>query len=188
MRAELVVFKQLVDGDLRKFEADSNDSPSGGGARDLRFRPYLRFDGAFEKLFPNQVSVSRRRSAGAEVTARKGMLFWTDRSSGTVRSREAQFEPPTDARPNEGRLVRVHEYDCFKSPYPSGEGELVLILALDASGRVWAQITSEHSLRTDDWHPDVASRILSCLAAKRPRNRVAQGYIDLASGGHFCNA
>ena len=36
---KLIIYKKIVDGDLRKFSATSNDQPSGGGARDLRFSP-----------------------------------------------------------------------------------------------------------------------------------------------------
>jgi len=38
------VFKELKDGDLRKFTATSADANSGGGARDQRFSPYDKFD------------------------------------------------------------------------------------------------------------------------------------------------
>ena len=40
---KLVIYKKIVDGDLRKFSATSNDQPSGGGARDLRFSPAKDF-------------------------------------------------------------------------------------------------------------------------------------------------
>ena len=35
----LVIYKRIVEGDLSKFTATSNITQSGGGARDLRFRP-----------------------------------------------------------------------------------------------------------------------------------------------------
>lgn len=38
-----VIFQVIEDGDRRKFEAVSNDADTGGGARDLRFRPANRF-------------------------------------------------------------------------------------------------------------------------------------------------
>ena len=37
--AALILYKKIVNGDLRKFSATSNDQPNGGGARDLRFSP-----------------------------------------------------------------------------------------------------------------------------------------------------
>ena len=40
---KLVVYKKIVDGDLRKFSATSNDTQTGGGARDLRFSPAAEF-------------------------------------------------------------------------------------------------------------------------------------------------
>ena len=77
-RVILVVFKQLVEGDLRKFKAESNDADTGGGARDLRFRPYDRFDGAFERLFPVEELVPRRRNnKSTMVKVRKGRFVFT---------------------------------------------------------------------------------------------------------------
>jgi hypothetical protein len=188
MRAELVVFRELASGDLRKFKAASNNAASGGGARDLRFRPYDSFQGAFERLFPVEASENRRRGKrGTIVKVRRGKLHWADPVTGATHTQEAQFEPPTDARGNEGRLVKVHEYACFQPPYPKGEGKLVLVLARDSDGAVWAHITSENSLRTDKWHPMVASAILDCLDAKRSRRAIPQGYIHLSSGDRFCN-
>ena len=34
-----VLFRTIDEGDLRKMDAVSNDAPTGGGARDLRFSP-----------------------------------------------------------------------------------------------------------------------------------------------------
>ena len=50
---QLVIYKKIVDGDLRKFAATSNDQPTGGGARDLRFSPAKEFMGAFKNYFLN---------------------------------------------------------------------------------------------------------------------------------------
>jgi hypothetical protein len=36
--AARILYKEIVEGDLRKFRAESNDAATGGGARDLRFR------------------------------------------------------------------------------------------------------------------------------------------------------
>src|SRR5690348_4533593 len=97
-----VVFMEIVPGDLRKFRAESNDSPSGGGARDLRFRPFEVFDEIFAKLFPGNRTEQRRRGGmTSDVEIRVGRLSWQD-SRGEYQSKEATFEPPTDVRPDEG--------------------------------------------------------------------------------------
>ena len=49
---KLVIYKKIVEGDLSKFTATSNVTPSGGGARDLRFSPAKEFFPVFQKLFP----------------------------------------------------------------------------------------------------------------------------------------
>lgn len=184
----LVVFKELVGGDLRKSKAEANNSPTGGGARDLRFRPYDGFDNAFERLFPSVKTVLRKRDGKRRnVEIRCGRLGWKDKTSGLIRTEEAIFEPPTSARPHEGRLTRVHKYPCLQGPHPQGEGRLVALLVLDSSGAVWIEVVTEGSLMNDGWHPDLAPRILACLNAARASKSVAQGYVDLRKKVGYCN-
>ena len=40
---KLVIYKKIVEGDLSKFTATSNITPSGGGARDLPYFEWLLF-------------------------------------------------------------------------------------------------------------------------------------------------
>jgi hypothetical protein len=47
-----IVYYEIVEGDFRKFQAVSNDAPTGGGARDLRFRQYEKFLEVLKRLFP----------------------------------------------------------------------------------------------------------------------------------------
>src|SRR4029079_6724773 len=56
-----VVFREIVPGDLRKVEADAQDAGTGGGARDLRFRPYEKFAPVFSVLLPERVQEMRKR-------------------------------------------------------------------------------------------------------------------------------
>ena len=48
---KLVIYKKIVEGDLSKFTATSNITPSGGGARDLRFSPATEFFPVFQRMF-----------------------------------------------------------------------------------------------------------------------------------------
>ena len=69
-----VLFKQVREGDIRKLAAQSNDAPTGGGARDLRF-PAEPFAPVLHLFFPDVVGTS---SNGGEI--RKGTLAWVNAS------------------------------------------------------------------------------------------------------------
>ena len=108
-----IVFREILEGDRLKFIAQSNISDTGGGARDLRFRGWDQMEEVLRKLFPG-TEVAKRRRAGADtLEIYSGRFHWLRKSDGVEVSREALLEPPTDARPNEARITRVHEYDCF---------------------------------------------------------------------------
>lgn len=167
---ELVIYKKIVDGDLRKFSATSNDQPSGGGARDLRFSPAEEFIPAFKKMFPHR-----------EGNLLSGYFSWENHSPTAV-----TIHPPTNSRPNEIRIGRVHE--CFpNSIVPSDASDCVLLLILDDTGKVWPYFTSEHSLRTDNWHPAIKEEILKGLTAHRGERVTPMGYINISDGRSYTN-
>lgn len=166
----LVVYKKIVDGDLRKFSATSNDRPTGGGARDLRFSPAGEFMPIFEKMFPHR-----------EGDVLYGRFLWDDYAP-----TEVFIHSPTNSRPNEIRIGRVHE--CFPSNViPEDAQDCILLLILDNNGNVWPYFTSEHSLRTDNWHPVIKNGILEGLAARRGERVTPMGYINIADGGSYTN-
>ena len=167
---QLVIYKKIVDGDLRKFAATSNDQPTGGGARDLRFSPAKEFMGAFKKLFPE-----------FEKGVLRGYFSWE-----THAPTEVFIHPPTNSRPNEMRIANINE--CFPAQYvPDTANDCILLIIQDINGRVWPYFTSEYSLRNDNWHPRVKNDILQGLSARRNRNSSPMGYIDLKDGGSFTN-
>jgi hypothetical protein len=183
-----VVFKEIVEGDFRKFQAESNDADTGGGARDLRFRPYEKFAEVFRKLFPDvRVETRRRDRKPTDVEILVGRLHWLD-ESGTAVSREALFEPPTDARPGEGRIPVVHTYPPFNRLPSSKEGRMVVLLVQRDDGTVWPEFATERSLKSGAWNENVAKPILRSLAANRPGNQVARGYIDFESMTEYSDA
>jgi len=55
-----LLFKSIEEGDLKKIEARSNITPSGGGARDLRL-PHRPLEKAINKMFPRVVHEGRTR-------------------------------------------------------------------------------------------------------------------------------
>ena len=107
-----ILYKEIVPGDIRKILAQSNDSDSGGGARDFRFGSYNKLLPIIKMMFPNVVKQKRKRGSTVEIDVFQGRFFWLN-DVGNEESKESFFEPPTDVRPAEGRIARVHEYGCF---------------------------------------------------------------------------
>lgn len=181
-----VVFKEIVEGDIRKFEAKSNDSDSGGGARDLRFSPYDEFVEIFRVIFPDEEVKTRKGNANAAVKTLSGRLHWCQ--DGTDTSLEATFVPPTDARPNEGRIPSVNTYPPFQKPFPADQGRILLLLVQRTDGAVWIAFATEVALRSGKWHKSVSVPVLRSLDAKRSANHGARGYIDFMNCQEYSDA
>lgn len=180
-----IVFRQILDGDRLKFIAQSNITDSGGGARDLRFRSWDKMQKTLRKLFPGTRTEKRRRGTGNALDVYTGHLSWLQKNGKEV-SKEAVLEPPTHARPNEGRITRVHEYECFTINQPvAGSGRLIALFVQKDDGSVWPFVITERSLEHDKWNPAVAEFLLSALNAPRREGNAAYGFIDFASGEQF---
>ena len=185
-----ILYKELVEGDLRKLQAKSNDADTGGGARDFRFGAYNTLLPVIKQMFPQTVKENRKRGGQiVQIDVFKGVFSWRN-AMGGVQSKEAYFEPPTDVRPSEGRIARVHEYPCFDASHVKiGAGNRVLLLLIQLhDGSVWPHYAEEVSLRTPNaWHPVVAKELLDCLDAVRPVNQAVIGYRDFTNAGRYCN-
>ncbi len=174
-----VVWRQLNDGDYRKFVAESNDSASGGGARDLRFRRFDKFEPILGQMFPGRSPNQGPR--GVEVFT--GTIAWKEGAS--TRRMVGKIWPPTKARPGEGRLATVDRYKPFidAQRFP-GEVELV-VLVHDSDNEVWPYVIGHTQL--EEWEEQIAGAILRCLfRPSRPDATLAAGYIDLLSGRREC--
>lgn len=183
-----VVFKEIVEGDFRKFRAEANDADSGGGARDLRFRPHDSFEPIFRKLFPNvQQEIRQRGGARGPVDVLVGRLTWSDKN-GRVESKEARYEPPTDARPGEGRIPVVHTFPPFNKLPPTNEGRMLVLLVQRDDGTVWPEFATEDGLRSGQWNEAVSKLILRSLGATRRSGQVARGFIDFETDQEFSDA
>lgn len=176
---KIIIYKEIKPGDLRKFRAESNDATTGGGARDLRFRPHERFDPIFERMFPDTVT-ERRKSV------RVGTVHWHDGKH--QQRREAKYWPPTEARPGEGRWAKVHLFPPFQAEMPDDQGRLVILLIQNSKDEVWLRIETEMELRSPDWDQRVVNAIFECIDSQPREDRSAQGYIDFTRGKRFCHA
>lgn len=176
-----IVFREILDGDRLKFVAQSNISDTGGGARDLRFRGWDVLEGMLRQLFPETRTEKRRRSSADELEIYVGRLHWMQ--NGKEVSQEALLEPPTDARPNESRITRVHEFSCFSIKEPEeGSGRLLVLFVQKLDGTVWPFVITERSLEHEAWNARVAEFLLSALNADRRQGNAAYGFIDFTTG------
>lgn len=168
---KIVLYKKIVPGDIRKFFAESNDTASGGGARDLRLSPADKFFPILKRLFP-------KAGIGNTFT---GELYWENEKNTKV-----TIHSPTNSRPNEVRIAKIHE--CFpKSKIPSDANDCILLFVQDEEGKVWPYFISEYSLKHDDWHEVVKKGILRGLNAKRSSSVSAAGFIDFESNTEYTN-
>jgi hypothetical protein len=178
-----ILYKEIVEGDRRKADAESNDSSSGGGARDFRY-PYEEVLPVVELIFP--IKTIRRGKA-----VHQGTFFWKEQGSAQVVSRDAEFMSPTKSRPREGWISQVPKFSCFNTDRipQSGNGNRVLLLLIQLRDqKVWPHFAEESSLRVKGaWDPSVAHELLMCLDAQRAVNRAVIGFIDFVNSRTFCN-
>jgi len=168
-----IVYKEILAGDRRKFEAKSNDTPSGGGARDLRFSPYDEFVKVFEILFPTK---------DADDICH-GHFTWLEK--GVQKRSEAAFHRPTGARGNEGRIASVDKCIPQTTLPPETAGITILIIYQDTAGAVWPCFTTDKLL--EKWHDSVSKVVLGCLRARRRSGVACCGYFDYEKNKGFCN-
>jgi hypothetical protein len=187
-----ILYKQIGGGDLLKLVALSNSAQTGGGARDFRFGSYPNLQGVVESMFPKPKTQSRiRNGVRQDVESRLGNFHWSD-ESGTIHTEVAVFEPPTTARPREGRLTNVDQLGsldlAFFRTAESRGGRVILLFVQQEDQSVWPYYVSENSLINDSWDAKVAREILRCLKSPRPESNFAIGYFDFEKSEGYCNA
>lgn len=161
---KLVIYKKIVDGDFRKFIAESNDAQTGGGARDLRFSPATKFFPIFQRMF-----------LGRDNGVLKGNVYWI----GADITTKVSIHPPTKSRPSEVRIGRVHE--CIPEPLINSipdRNDCILVLATDNSNRVYGFFTSLKSLTEDPWDYSFKKIIIDGIVTERSSKFSGMGYID----------
>lgn len=187
-----ILYKEIVEGDLRKILAQSNDADTGGGARDFRFGSYKKLMGVIKLMFPDIVKENRKRDGVvSQLDVFKGTFYWQKTAGGKIYSKDSFFEPPTDARRTEGRIARVHEYGCFDTsliPKGGAGNRVILLLIQNYDGGVWPHFAEEQSLRKPgDWDEVVAKELLKCMDATRAEGRAVIGFRDFAAKSSYCN-
>ena len=152
---ERVLLQNIEDGDRRKFIAKSNDAESGGGARDLRFRPETEFLPFFRRMFRNKTTKTRKaKGVTSQIEVLSGTVTWHEPTGD--KSATMEIWPATDARPNECRIARISEFalDGLIQNDPNG-GRSVFMMFQQANGDIWLYFTTETSLLTQNWDPKI---------------------------------
>jgi hypothetical protein len=174
----LVFFKEIRLGDVRKHQAESSDSNTGGGARDLRAAPAAAFQQVLERMF---------RHPGPVGGVTQGLVQWTT-GSGEQQNATVELWPPTDARDNELRLARFYEISGwgvdeqeYNQALTTGE-RWFYVLELHADNTVWARVLHQGNINRED--PLVAKHLRERMAAT-PRNQSVRGAVDLVTGQMF---
>ncbi len=179
------MYKQLLAGDYRKLRAQSNDSPSGGGARDLRL-PFAAFDDVMSRLLSNERTEARRRDGKrVAMKVRTGPVYIDVEDAATgiveVHTAEMVWETPTDARGSEGRIAKVHASPAMAQLLQVRDesmGEVFVLFVQDDHGELRVHYAYEKDLRDGEWADAVAQPILKHLDGDRRQDRAVIGSID----------
>ena len=179
-KPNLILFQQMTEATARKARNDSADATTGGGARDLRLRPYDKLNPFMERLLPQ--TRHETRPGGEPVAVRWGTVTWGD----GLEEREIKYWPPTYARPGEGRITRISSLPPLVNPPLNIQGAVILFVR-DERGLLWVRYATSHGLRNSI--PQVGNLIRSCIDNAAP-SRIATGYIDLTPNGlgSWCNS
>ena len=183
VRPVLIVYKEIVSGDLLKLQALSNSSTSGGGARDLRL-PWKAFRPIMRQIFTKD-GVGR----GGRPIKIADVVYLDDNEA--PQTTELKYWPPTPSRPTEDRIATVHASPALGGKMPDEDkGRVFVVFTKFDDGTVRCDYAYEDHLKSGQWAAEVSSKILSCMASSDLRNgvRTAQGYYNFIDGTGFCHA
>jgi hypothetical protein len=185
----LLVYREVLEGDVRKLQGKSNDNPdAGGGARDLRF-DFRAFRSVMHRIFSEE-SVGR-----GGVPIRTATITYTD-DQGVSQTTSMAYWPPAEARWWEDRVSRVHASEALRPELlQTDSGRVFVTFTLFTNNVVRCDYAYEADLRQGEWAPEVCDAILGCIDAtdtkngQKTRNRVpTSGFYDFVSGKRYCHA
>lgn len=171
--------REIWPGDRLKFEAKAAPGGTGGGARDMRFRPYAKFDDVFARILPGRELEDRKRGGvPTQVTVYTASV--SVRNPGGNHNTKMIFEPPTDARDVEGRVTVIHKLGLVIPPQTAHR--LLFVVGQMADGSAFTTIAREEDIPA--WHDDVAD-LLSRVLSFNSKKKASSGYIDFETGRSY---
>ena len=162
-----ILLHEIVDGDIRKFNAESNDADTGGGARDLRFP--IRFEPVLDRLFPTQITKEGRKSY------RLGDFVYKDRDGRMHVQHDIHYDfQPTNARPNEVRICQLSKVPFFRDvPVPQpGDGRLFVAFIRMTEGLPQMQFFMERQIINPDSNALIAAQVRDAIDNTRKGSAV----------------
>lgn len=164
------VFKRVVPGDIRKLNAESNDSQSGGGARDFRYSPA-------EKFWPVLSEMSSNNQGGGCIN----IIFHWDNGI----EKQAVIHPPTRSRNSEIRIGRVHE--CCPTEFVPIPGENAIFLLVQDDLGVHADFLTMKKLKEARFVPRLRTYLASAIEGTASASIAPMGFIDFDNDTQFSN-
>ena len=172
----LLYFQEIRPGDVKKYQERSNENPqSGGGARDLRVP--LDYQSVLAQMFPRP---------GSDSDVHKGVIHWDGPEE--AGSAEIELWPPTDARPTELRIARIHDIHgwkvdevAYKHAQASGQ-KWFYALEQSSDGKVRARILKEDAL--DQERPELRQYLRERVLSTPP-TRSVRGTIDFQRRSYY---
>lgn len=157
-----VIGHEILEGDIKKAYAESNDASTGGGARDLRFPK--KYKPQLDRLF----------SAGAHEYGRTEYMVCdfdavlSDGSKTLVSGLKYALNP-TAARPGEVRIAQISAHDFFKQmPHVAdGDGALFVVFVRMSSGNPRMMFATQKQLNDPESDEVIAAAMRDSISSKR---------------------
>ena len=162
-----ILFHEIADGDVRKFNAESNDADTGGGARDLRFS--LRFEAVLDRFFPQDAIKEGRKSY------RLGDFVYKDTDGQMKVQRNIHYDfQPTNARPNELRICQLSKVPFFQQlpELQPGDGRLFVAFIRMTEGLPQMQFLTERQILDKNSNALIAAEMRDAIEHTRKGNSV----------------
>ena len=152
-----ILFREIRVADIRKIHATSNDSATGGGARDLRFS--LDFAPCLDRLFPKEVTYVRK------TPCHIGPFEYHYEDGRVVTECLHYAFRPTDARAHEVRIGQVNKV-AFFFDYPEmneDDGVLFMAFVRMTDGVPRAQFIKQRQIEHSDSNPIIAAAMREAM-------------------------
>lgn len=161
-----VLCREIREPEIKIINASSNDAPTGGGARDLRFT--LDYAPCLDRFFPSKITYERGKPY------RIG-CFEHCYKDGTRRCENLKYAfRPTDSRPNEVRIAQINKADLFHDVPEIGSGDGMLFIAFirNAEGIPQVQYLTERQIEDPSSNSVIASAMREAIDSRRGDNAV----------------
>ena len=161
----IVFFKEVLQGDVEKYKTRSSTAGTSGGARDLRVSPADTFQPLLSQMISERTG-DDRSTRGPVLSQLNGALNITD----------VELWCPTDARPNELRIGRIHSLpgwevseDEFSRNQVNGVS-MFYVLEMDVHGTVTAKVLTERQLT--EQHAAIANLVATLREGRTGRSAI----------------